>query len=167
MLCRNLFFLKSNQYSRSVSDRSWYIFVCCISLFAIKFTPHFSLRKFLGKRRFPQILKLPFFQYLQYFQPLLCCIFRPRITGTWQGLKWLSLSPCRAVRRVPLTPVFPHSRGTDRDIPGTAMRQSCVAKNVSQKFLIRNLAAEKMKYIIPGHPASCTYHTKSSTCVYT
>lgn len=61
MLCRNLFFLKSNQYSRSVSDRSWYIFVCCISLFAIKFTPHFSLRKFLGKRRFPQILKLPFF----------------------------------------------------------------------------------------------------------
>ena len=61
MLCRNLFFLKSNQYSRSVSLNSWYILVCCISLFAIKFTPHFSLRKFLGKRRFPQILKLPFF----------------------------------------------------------------------------------------------------------
>lgn len=61
MLCRNLFFLKSNQYSRSVSLNSWYIFVSVRTRLSNKLTPHFSLIKFLARRQFRQILKLPFF----------------------------------------------------------------------------------------------------------
>lgn len=60
MLCRNLFFLKSNQYSRSVSLNSWYIFVSVRTRLSNKLTPHFSLIKFLARRQFRQILKLPF-----------------------------------------------------------------------------------------------------------
>lgn len=161
MLCRNLFFLKSNQYSRSVSLNSWYIFVSVKTRLSNKLTPHFSLIKFLARRQFRQILKLPFSPVFTILSATFVLYFQTTYYRHVAGAEMAQFIP------LPRTPVFPHSRGTDRDIPGTAMRQSCVAKNVSQKFLIRNLAAEKMKYIIPGHPASCTYHTKSSTCVYT
>ena len=143
MLCRNLFFLKSNQYSRSVSDRSWYIFVCCISLFAIKFTPHFSLRKFLGKRRFPQILKLPFFSSIyNTFQPLLCCIFRPRITGYVAGAEMAQFIPLPRGQTGPPDPRLPTQQGNRQRHPrhshASVMRcQKCISKVSDQKSYCR------------------------------
>ena len=106
-------------------------------------------------------------QYLQYFQPLLCCIFRPRITGPWQGAVTEPRQRCRAVRRVPPTPVFPHSRadGVSGQPPALGL------PDVSEMYLkisAVNLAApEKMRYIIPGHPASGTYHIASNISAYT
>ena len=134
MLCRNLFFLKSNQYSRSVSDRSWYIFVCCISLFAIKFTPHFSLRKFLGKRRFPQILKLPFFPvftilsatFVLYFQTT---YYRP-VAGGSNG------TPAALPRGQtgPPNPRLPTQQRQRRLRPDTNSGNAVRFLNVSQNF---------------------------------
>ena len=126
MLCRNFFCLKSNQYSRFLSSNSWYIFVCWISLFCINFAPHFTLLKFFGRRQFPEILKLPFspvftrvsHEFCMYFQTT---YYRP-VAGAVTELR----QRCRAVRRVPPTPVFPHSRadGVSGQPPasGTARR---------------------------------------------
>ena len=61
MLCRNLLFLKSNQYSRSESSNSRYIFVFFKTRLSSTIAPHFSLIKFLARRLFRQILKLSFF----------------------------------------------------------------------------------------------------------
>ena len=135
MLCRNLFFLKSNQYSRSVSLNSWYILVCCISLFAIKFTPHFSLRKYLGKRRFPQILKLPFFPVFTILWATFVLYFQTTYYRHVAGAEMAQFIPLPRGQPGPPIPGFPHSRRAGRDIPGTAMRLLCVSENVSQKYL--------------------------------
>ena len=95
------------------------------------------------------------------------CIFRPRITGPWQGAVTELRQRCRAVRRVPPTPVFPHSRadGVSGQPPALGL------PDVSEMYLkisAVNLAApEKMRYIIPGHPASGTYHIASNISAYT
>ena len=76
MLCRNLLFLKSNQYSRSESSNSRYIFVFFKTRLSSTIAPHFSLIKFLARRLFRQILKLSFFpvftilstNFVLYFQ---------------------------------------------------------------------------------------------------
>ena len=93
------------------------------------------------------------------------CIFRPRITGPWQGAVTELRQRCRAVRRVPPTPVFPHSRadGVSGQPPALGL------PDVSEMYLkisAVNLAApEKMRYIIPGHPASGKYHIASNISV--
>jgi len=95
------------------------------------------------------------------------CIFRPRITGPWQGAVTELRQRCRAVRRVPPTPVFPHSSadGVSGQPPALGL------PDVSEMYLkisAVNLAApEKMRYIIPGHPASGTYHIASNISAYT
>lgn len=158
MLCRNFFCLKSNQYSRFLSSNSWYIFVCWISLFCINFTPHFNLLKFFGKRQFPEILKLPFspvftrvlHEFCMYFQTT---YYRP-VAGAVTELR----QRCRAVRRVPPTPVFPHSSadGVSGQPPALGL------PDVSEMYLkipaVSLAAPEEMRYITPGHPASGKYH---------
>lgn len=131
MLCRNLFFLKSNQYSRSVSDRSWYIFVCCISLFAIKFTPHFSLRKFLGKRRFPQILKLPFFPVFTILSATFVLYFQT--TYYVAGAEMAQFIPLPRGQTGPPDPRLPTQQGNRQRHPrhshASVMRfRKCISK---------------------------------------
>ena len=142
MLCRNLFFLKSNQYSRSVSDRSWYIFVCCISLFAIKFTPHFNMLKFLGKSRFPQILKLPFFPvftilwatFVLYFQTT----YYRHVAGAENGSGSL-LPRGQPGPPIPRLPTQQESRQRhSRHSHASVMRfQKCISKVSDQKSCCR------------------------------
>lgn len=168
MLCRNLFFLKSNQYSRSVSDRSWYIFVCCISLFAIKFTPHFNILKFLARSQFRQILKLPFFPvftilsatFVLYFQTT----YYRHVAGAGDG----SGSPLPRGQPGPPYPPASHTAGEQAE---TFPAQSCVC-HMFPKMYLKSIRSSrkpgtKMSYITQEHPASCTCHTESSTCVYT
>lgn len=95
------------------------------------------------------------------------CIFRPRITGTWQGSGHALRSLCRAVRRVPLTPVFPHSR----DSGGYGQTPAPGMPYVSEMYLkisaVSLAAPEEMRYITPGHPASGKYHTGNNISAYT
>lgn len=132
MLCRNLFFLKSNQYSRSVSDRSWYIFVCCISLFAIKFTPHFSLRKFLGKRRFPQILKLPFFPVFTILSATFVLYFQTTYYRHVAGAENGSGSPPAARSAGSPYPPASHTAGEQTE---TSQAQPCVSHALPKMYL--------------------------------
>ena len=142
MLCRNLFFLKSNQYSRSVSDRSWYIFVCCISLFAIKFTPHFSLRKFLGKRRFPQILKLPFFPVFTILSATFVLYFQTTYYRHVAGAEMAQFIPLPRGQTGPPDPRLPTQQGNRQRHPrhshALVMRcQKCISKVSDQKSCCR------------------------------
>lgn len=95
------------------------------------------------------------------------CIFRPRITGPWQGSGHALRSLCRAVRRVPPTPVFPHSR----DSGGYGQTPAPGMPDVSEMYLkisaVSLAAPEEMRYITPGHPASGKYHTENNISAYT
>ena len=151
MLCRNLFFLKSNQYSRSVSDRSWYIFVCCISLFAIKFTPHFSLRKFLGKRRFPQILKLPFFPVFTILSATFVLYFQTTYYRHVAGAEMAQFIPLPRGQTGPPDPRLPTQQGNRQRHPrhshASVMRcQKCISK-VCRKNEIHYSGASSIMYV--------------------
>lgn len=90
------------------------------------------------------------------------CIFRPRITGPWQGAVTELRQRCRAVRRVPPTPVFPHSRADG--VSGQPPVLDCQTfPEMYLKISAVSLAApEEMRYITPGHPTSGKYHIASN-----
>lgn len=167
MLCRNFFCLKSSQYFWFSSSNSWYIFVCWISLFCINFAPHFTLLKFFGKRQFPEILKLPFspvftrvlHEFCMYFQTT---YYRP-VAGAVTELR----QRCRAVRRVPPTPVFPHSRADGVSGQPPALGLPGVSEMYLKISAVSLAAPEEMRYITPGHPASGKYHIASNISAYT
>lgn len=126
MLCRNFDLLKSNQYFRFSSSSSWYIFVLVNTRLSSKLPPHFNVLKFLAKRAFRQIFLQPFrpvFTRLSgnfgmYFQTT---YYRP-VAGAENGLP----PPWRAVRWVPLTPIFPHTR-TGQAYSTPSLLQGCRA----------------------------------------
>ena len=95
------------------------------------------------------------------------CIFRPRITGPWQGAVTELRQRCRAVRRVPPTPVFPHSRDSGGYGQTPAPGMPYVSEMYLKIFAVSLAAPEKMRYITPGHPASGKYHIASniSACI--
>lgn len=95
------------------------------------------------------------------------CIFRPRITGPWQGAVMELRQPCRAVRRVPPTPVFPHSRADEVSGQPPALGLPDVSEMYLKISAVSLAAPEKMRYITPGHPASGKYHTGNNISAYT
>lgn len=75
------------------------------------------------------------------------CIFRPRITGPWQGSGHALRRLCRAVRRVPPTPVFPHSRDSGGYGQTPAPGMPCVPE-MYLKISAESLEdPEEMRYI--------------------
>lgn len=135
MLCRNFFCLKSNQYSHSESSNSRYIFVFLKTRLSSTITPHFSLIKFFARWLFREILKLSILPVFTILSATFVLYFQTTYYRHVAGAGITQAAPCRAVSRVPLSPGFPHSRGTGRDIPDTAMRQPYVSENVSQIYL--------------------------------
>lgn len=135
MLCRNFFCLKSNQYSHSELSNSRYIFVFLKTRLSSTITPHFSLIKFFARWLFREILKLSFFPVFTILSAIFVLYFQTTYYRHVAGAGITQTAPCRAVSRVPLSPGFPHSRGTGRDIPDTAMRQPYISENVSQIYL--------------------------------
>ena len=95
------------------------------------------------------------------------CIFRPRITGPWHGAVTELRQRCRAVRRVPPTPVFPHSRADGVSGQPPALGLPDVSEMYLKISTVSLAAPEKMRYIIPGHPASNMYHTENNISAYT
>lgn len=95
------------------------------------------------------------------------CIFRPRITGPWQGAVTELRQRCRAVRRVPPTPVFLHSRADGVSGQPPALGLPDVSEMYLKISAVSLAAPEKMRYIIPGHPASGKYHIASNISAYT
>lgn len=90
------------------------------------------------------------------------CIFRPRITDLWQGAVTELRQRCRAVRRVPPTPVFPHSRADGVSGQPPALGLPDVSEMYLKISAVSLAAPEKMRYITPGHPASGKYHIASN-----
>lgn len=93
------------------------------------------------------------------------CIFRPRITGPWQGAVTELRQRCRAVRRVPPTPVFPHSRADGVSGQPPALGLPDVSEMYLKISAVILAAPEEMRYITPGHPASGKYHIASNISV--
>lgn len=95
------------------------------------------------------------------------CIFRPRITGPWQRTVTELRQPCRAVRRVPPTPVFPHSRADGVSGQPPALGLPDVPEMYLKISAVSLADPEEMRYITPGHPASGKYHTGNNISAYT
>ena len=166
MLCRNFFCLKSNQYFWFSSSNSWYILVVFKCFLISNFTPHFTLLKFFPKWQFGEILKLPFspvftrvsHEFCMYFQTT---YYRP-VAGAVTELR----QRCRAVRRVPPTPVFPHSRADGVSGQPPALGLPDVSEMYLKISAVSLAAPEEMRYITPGHPASGKYHTGNNISAY-
>lgn len=95
------------------------------------------------------------------------CIFRPRITGPWQGAVTELRQRCRAVRRVPQPPSS-HTAGLTEFLDSLRLWDCQMFPEMYLKISAVNLAApEKMRYITPGHPASGKYHIASNISAYT
>lgn len=80
------------------------------------------------------------------------CIFRPRITGPWQGAATELRQLCRAVRRVPLTPVFPHSRADGVSGQPSALGLPDASEMYLKISAVSLADPEEMRYITPGYP---------------
>lgn len=142
MLCRNLFFLKSNQYSRSVSLNSWYIFVSVRTRLSNKLTPHFSLIKFLARRQFRQILKLPFFPVFTILSATFVLYFQTTYYRHVAGAEMAQFIPLPRGQTGPPDPRLPTQQGNRQRHPrhshASVMRcQKCISKVSDQKSCCR------------------------------
>lgn len=167
MLCRNLLFLKSNQYSRSESSNSRYIFVFFKIRLSSTIAPHFSLIKFLAKKLFRQILKLPFFPVFTILSATFVLYFQTTYYRHVAGAGITQAVPAVRSAGAPYPPTF-HTAGEQAE---TYQTQPCVS-HVFLKMYLKSICSSrspetKMRYISLVHPTSGRYHIKSNTCVYT
>lgn len=96
------------------------------------------------------------------------CIFRPRITGPWQGAVTELRQRCRAVRRVPPQPPSSHTAGLTEFLDSHQLWDCQTFPEMYLKISAASLAdPEEMRYITPGHPASGKYHTGNNISAYT
>ena len=142
MLCRNLFFLKSNQYSRSVSLNSWYIFVLVRTRLSSKITPHFSLIKFLARKPFRQILKLPFFSVFTILSATFVLYFQTTYYRHVAGAVMAQAIPLPCGQAGPPIPRLPTQQGNRqrhlRNRHASAIRfWKCISKISDQQNFCR------------------------------
>ena len=167
MLCRNLLFLKSNQYSRSESSNSRYIFVFFKTRLSSTIAPHFSLIKFLARRLFRQILKLSFFPVFTILSATFVLYFQTTYYRHVAGAGITQAGPAVLSAGAPYPPTS-HTAGEQAE---TYQTQPCVS-HVFLKMYLKSICSSgspetKMRYISLVHPTSGRYHIKSNTCVYT